>query len=997
MISITQDAELMTNIISANPVPASNRFFAFTDEKTHPSVISHGQDGKLDLIINVNDKPQLKNLGEIWKISGSVRAISLLQDVNLKVWIAVATDAGGGKSRFYLIYDVKPTALLSYSKDNIVEASDLLPEIHGIYMSNFTRTVQSKEFPLVFLALQPWDRITKEDQLAYLNISVDDSKTKVSLNTSWRLATNTLKILDVTFGTCRLGQGAFVLYKTTTGLKLQLRVFGGNDFSVELTAPSGASCLSSYVDPDTNSSVFLVGGTNITVYKYGDYNRSTGTGTKLSTDPPSGLRDIHTARYERRLTIWYTTSDDAAYYYSTTTDAINKGKLVQLLAEGEGGQISGLLYSNNDKSVSVKTLVSVDESGNLTVLQQGSDTDMWETHPLFVISERDNIEVDSFTVRIKAISDTTSNKNEYTSKCSLHLSTSGYARVLRNGRAALVDKAGAWYETDHTGVLTLIIPTADFSCQTFAIDKFKAQNGHETAINVNINPSSKLNDKLKSIKSGKALLDAKTQSGKNLIKPGTVSEKDADNAVDMIKKLNQMHINMSSPTKSDAEASLNSNTETKPKTYAGSSPWDFFLYILKKAEAVKTWFLQIVDGVTHFVCEWAGKVYRFFLNSISAIGKALSWVFAKIKVGCKAIIDFIGFIFNWDFILDYADSIVTLGNSGLEYGMNLLDGLDSKAQAFIDGLTADLKGRQQPDSVPTTPKAASLFTNDTSNDIHHGVGYNWSSYQLHHGGFKDNSTFSMDPMKRHPDGHPDGPLMDVFEDFVDEIDTITTLMKTLAHSVTKLFSGECTSSDFFNEIKEASIDAVCGTLKNLVDAFLKSVKFVLQTFKDVGNYAVNIPIFTSLWKTISKGRDLTLFNVVALITAIPASILHKLTVVCKTEAPKLKDKLDEDTFKQYVEGNTKLNSELGKEILLTATISGAAAVILGGEAALIMFMMSSVKNEENGSDISPLSGNVIDCVMFNFSMLSLICSWPRDEEFEVGLRQKVSSFFLPVS
>ena len=94
--------------------------------------------------------------------------------------------------------------------------------------------------PLLFLASQPADRITQEDQLGYVDIAVGgDGKVEMSLNTSWKLATNPLRILAATFGTCPLGDGAFVLYTTTAGLKLQFRVFEGHGFSVELNAPAG--------------------------------------------------------------------------------------------------------------------------------------------------------------------------------------------------------------------------------------------------------------------------------------------------------------------------------------------------------------------------------------------------------------------------------------------------------------------------------------------------------------------------------------------------------------------------------------------------------------------------------------------------------------------------------------------------------------------------------------------------------------------------------------
>lgn len=93
---------------------------------------------------------------------------------------------------------------------------------------------------MIFLAFQPLDRITKEDQLGYVDIIPDGSgKPAISLNRSWKLATNPLKIIDVTFVTCPLGQGAYVLYQSTGGLKLQFRTFGSRDFAVEIATPPG--------------------------------------------------------------------------------------------------------------------------------------------------------------------------------------------------------------------------------------------------------------------------------------------------------------------------------------------------------------------------------------------------------------------------------------------------------------------------------------------------------------------------------------------------------------------------------------------------------------------------------------------------------------------------------------------------------------------------------------------------------------------------------------
>lgn len=133
-ITIAQDAELMTNLVSAVAVPASRRFFAFTDEEKNPAVLSHSSKNTLDVVINVDGKPQLKDLGAIWNLPGDVQACCLMQDTDMQLSIAVATLVEPDKSRFYLIYGVMPADLLTYSSSKVAEGNDLFPTIHDIFM-----------------------------------------------------------------------------------------------------------------------------------------------------------------------------------------------------------------------------------------------------------------------------------------------------------------------------------------------------------------------------------------------------------------------------------------------------------------------------------------------------------------------------------------------------------------------------------------------------------------------------------------------------------------------------------------------------------------------------------------------------------------------------------------------------------------------------------------------------------------------------------------------
>jgi hypothetical protein len=76
-ITIAHDAELIATIVSANSVPAVNRFFAFTDEQKNPAVLSHGDDGKLNLNIHIDGKSQKCDLGAVWNLRSEVQHFSL--------------------------------------------------------------------------------------------------------------------------------------------------------------------------------------------------------------------------------------------------------------------------------------------------------------------------------------------------------------------------------------------------------------------------------------------------------------------------------------------------------------------------------------------------------------------------------------------------------------------------------------------------------------------------------------------------------------------------------------------------------------------------------------------------------------------------------------------------------------------------------------------------------------------------------------------------------
>jgi len=385
----------------------------------------------------------------------------------------------------------------------------------------------------------------------------------------------------------------------------------------------GAQYIDSFVNPATTYTELIVGGDVITKFTYSQYCIGNGTGTPIATgDTDLGIKDIHVVQAEGILTIWYTTLADGVHYYSAPIASLDSGELVQLLDDGTGGRLSAMIVIEDTNSdLLANTLISADESGSLTLLQNASDTGMWQAVPFFVPSASNNMEVPSFTLRFKASSD---DPTQPVAACQLHIKSSGAVKCFSNGDTTILDQTGRWYQADNDGVVSVIVSTTDMASFTFQVDQYEAQ-GQTTPVPIQslvLNPNAKLNGKLTAIKTGIDLLTAKTQTGEDLITPGTVSSSDAEQAANMISELNKLQIVQGQPS-NQLKKFINSRTMYNPSNQtptivAGKLPddlgerdafmkaislsswrdgWGFFPWLKRKASEAKAWVLTKIGRI----------------------------------------------------------------------------------------------------------------------------------------------------------------------------------------------------------------------------------------------------------------------------------------------------------------------------------------------------------------------------------------------------------------
>ncbi|KAL2672801.1 hypothetical protein Neosp_013517 [[Neocosmospora] mangrovei] len=536
MISIKQDTEYMQNIVSASPVPPGKRFFSFSASRDNVGIISHGDDGNLYAVFGDN---------------GEAKSINL-KECNGKLWVAVATTSGS-HSRLHIIHDIQPDQVGTYNPACIIDSDEPLPEIHDVHLSNFTRTVNGYTFPQIYLALQPWDRITKEDQLAYCNISPGSGGgLSVSLDRTRKLlAANPERILGVQFGKFGDKEGAFSLYETVRGKKkLQFRTFEEYPFTTETDASDGATSVASF--QEVGSTVFVVAGDGLSLYDEDEYTDGDSEGILVTSTARHKITAVHTAQHGEDVVIWYQTKDNSVYYlrYQASSgrlaDTMASCNPIRLLGPITNRVMSPVCCKTPEGNNLVKVLMTSDGNGNIFQHSQASDSLMWESQPLYASRGTINTELETMTIRLQLegieLSNETSGNNKASTNISLFIESSAYMRVILNGRFASLDKAGQWFEADSTGVVNIMVPTSDLSSHNLYVTRVKEPGGKEHRINEPIvRPMDKILDRLAKYKTGQQLKNAKTLDGKPIVTSGQMTDKEAEEAVQIFSKLREAH------------------------------------------------------------------------------------------------------------------------------------------------------------------------------------------------------------------------------------------------------------------------------------------------------------------------------------------------------------------------------------------------------------------------------------------------------------------------
>ena len=134
------------------------------------------------------------------------------------------------------------------------------------------------------------------------------------------------------------------------------------------------------------------------------------------------------------------------------------------------------------------------------------------------------------------------------------------------------------------------------------------------------------------------------------------------------------------------------------------------------------------------------------------------------------------------------------------------------------------------------------------------------------------------------------------------------------------------------QVGKAALKAGVNSVRSIIKALLKLVANLILKIRDLGNTPINIPIFTWLYKQINNGNELTLFDAISLVIAVPTTVFAKL--ITGKAPPKLPN-MNATMLGQLLFGDsavdeqTKVNFNILKiEVAVGLTLSSAAFSVL---------------------------------------------------------------------
>jgi hypothetical protein len=317
------------------------------------------------------------------------------------------------------------------------------------------------------------------------------------------------------------------------------------------------------------------------------------------------------------------------------------------------------------------------------------------------------------------------------------------------------------------------------------------------------------------------------------------------------------------------------------------------------ADGVKAVIQCVIDGVNY--------VFEAIVDTIEQAFDFVETVLAKVQVFFEDVFKWLGFLFDWPDMLRTHEALAYTLNEFLTF----LQGAAAGTQRLIDSGIATLQSdiRQIFDEAVAQIAGQSSLggyeqTNREPSPMVSGAAANNPIYT----GTIDNAfaASSLAIYARPRLGDADS-LMQQLTSYADDavgssaFEQAWSYFSNLGGSADEIFSQLLAG---LMRLAEGVLQAILAGAQAVIDALLGAVQTVIASIQSMLNESWDIPLVSDLYSWITDGSELTTLDLIALMAAVPTTIVYK---ALYDDAP-FRDESSVDAFKSSFNAQTMLQA-----------------------------------------------------------------------------------------
>ncbi|PMD35109.1 hypothetical protein L207DRAFT_517206 [Hyaloscypha variabilis F] len=296
---------------------------------------------------------------------------------------------------------------------------------------------------------------------------------------------------------------------------------------------------------------------------------------------------------------------------------------------------------------------------------------------------------------------------------------------------------------------------------------------------------------------------------------------------------------------------------------------DLFNFLQSAWADVSSFVVQQAGAVYHFLATIGGKIYDAILDSVAVVTGAIEFVLNQIEVAFEKLVAWLGFLFDWD---DIKRTHLVLKNVMKQFGNKVISSMDTLEtmveNAFVNleneinsftGITdpGELIGTRQ-QAASATPGVNSPQSNWAVQHTNNGMGDAQTTYVG-----SNSSSPGLDQLMADLQG-----LVTNEEDYIST--TVTQIKTQVIDQISSM-----TPLEAIKKILGIVSDLILKSARNIIVKLIDVIKLMISELLVMLDAPINIPIISPMYKAIT-GSDLSVLDLIAFVGAIPATIMYKL-------------------------------------------------------------------------------------------------------------------------